>query len=241
MGFGANEHFWNGNDIKTANATSCQDCHGSIDNVNGGNNSVSHYGKTKNLGSGNDYCNYCHNNLSTVFPVSGINQSISQHTAKTTVNCQDSTCHSSGRLHTTVLKKPPVTDSLCTTCHGSKQKHSNATKVVRHVPGSYFGQNSQKYYKDEANNSHYATTTDLENTTSGQTCEECHIDEYSPYDTPVQIDTALHGKGRLCQSSCHNKAWASSLNSSVHDSTNEIDPNLSCFSGEAGCHPGLVY
>ncbi|TFH47410.1 MAG: hypothetical protein E4G94_00115, partial [ANME-2 cluster archaeon] len=153
---------------------------------------------------------------------------------------------------------------------GLSPAYDNATKVVRHVPGSYFGQNSQKYYptssssdclachqnsqadhnaiyaesyqyKNEANISHYATTTDLENTTSGQTCEDCHIEAYSLYDTPVQIDTALHGKGRSCQSSCHNKLWASSLYSSVHDSTNEIDPIFSCFSGEAGCHPGLVY
>ncbi len=136
------QHYWNGTNITTTNATSCYACHNrsemmvglnldpdgsaSVYNgANGGNNSTSHYGRKRtDLVSLNitSYCSYCHNNATNnvTFYVSDFNNSILNHTSRaTTPQCSDSTCHSSGRLHNATLAKPVSNDSLCIVCHGT--------------------------------------------------------------------------------------------------------------------------
>ena len=130
------EHYNNGINI-TASANenttySCLQCHEDINemllanndmdnnvggwegdgyNLVGGSGSAYHYSKKRELGSGDAYCNYCHNNDSTVFPVTGINRSITTH--NNTLNCNNSFCHNIGRIHDSPLDKR----WRCVDCH----------------------------------------------------------------------------------------------------------------------------
>ena len=136
------QHYWNGTNISTANATSCYACHNKSEmmipandpdngsgavygGANGGNNSTSHYGKKRNDMTSMDtttYCTYCHNNATNnaTFYVSDFNNTILNHSSRaTTPLCSNSTCHNSGRIHNTTLQKPVSNDSLCSLCHGT--------------------------------------------------------------------------------------------------------------------------
>ncbi|MFZ3059177.1 MAG: hypothetical protein WA102_05495 [Candidatus Methanoperedens sp.] len=135
------QHYWNGTNISTANATSCYACHNKSEmmilandpdngsgavygGANGGNNSTSHYGKKRtDLASldSTTYCSYCHNNATNnvTFYVSDLNNTILNHSARATMPlCSDSTCHNTGRIHNSTLAKPVSNDTFCSTCHG---------------------------------------------------------------------------------------------------------------------------
>ncbi|MDO9098173.1 MAG: hypothetical protein Q7U60_08630, partial [Candidatus Methanoperedens sp.] len=152
------QHYWNGNSIRTPNATSCYACHnvtgmiiaandpdGASANVynglNGGNLSVSHYGKKRSDMAAQQnttpYCDNCHNG-SSLFPfLDNANRTIDNHSTNynaTNPICQD--CHSGGRIHNSTLTKPVLTlpnSTFCLTCHGSTgsatkknlEKHNN--------------------------------------------------------------------------------------------------------------------
>ncbi len=180
------QHYWNGTSINTSGATSCYICHnksemmvgitldpdGASANINGGANggnlSVSHYGKKRSDMAGlanTTYCNYCHNNQSSVFPfTNNSNKTIANHSmnyAATNPACRD--CHEAGRLHNSTLYKPAFAlpnSTYCLTCHGSggsasiknleqhnsttglncTQCHLNSTKSIH--PVRYLRQNN---------------------------------------------------------------------------------------------------
>ncbi|MCX9014822.1 MAG: hypothetical protein OIN89_08535 [Candidatus Methanoperedens sp.] len=139
------QHFWNGTSIGTAAVTSsCYVCHnktgmmiGLVDpdgagtgvnsGSNGGNNSVSHYGKKRSdypAEGTNAYCAECHSNASTVFPfINSANKTIANHSvnyASTNPDCGD--CHGTGKIHNSTLYKPAFAlpnSSYCITCHGT--------------------------------------------------------------------------------------------------------------------------
>ncbi len=159
------EHFRNGSEIKATNATnntrSCLACHQNIsemllsnndpdagsfdaegDGVNGTNISAYHYGKKRaDLRSGaNTSCLYCHQNLSSVFPLTDTNRSIYEHTSSTanitnaTLTCTSNKCHATGLIHDANLTKPavqvwtPGSKDYCAPCH--RPGNSNATRYV---------------------------------------------------------------------------------------------------------------
>ncbi|MFZ2410098.1 MAG: hypothetical protein WAW23_00865 [Candidatus Methanoperedens sp.] len=184
------QHYWNGTSINTSAATSCYTCHnksemmvgmaldpdGASSNIysgaNGGNLSVSHYGRKRSdmaVMSNTTYCNYCHNNQSSVFPfINASNKTISNHSmnyAATSPACAD--CHSSGRIHNNTLYKPVFSlsnSTYCLSCHGNngtggtnytgavtgyKEKHNNSICTDCHLnstdsihPVRYLRQNS---------------------------------------------------------------------------------------------------
>jgi hypothetical protein len=148
------QHYWNGINITTTNATSCYACHNRSEmmlglnldpdgaasvygGANGGSNSSSHYGKKRNDMAGWDtttYCTYCHNTTTSnaTFYVSDFNNTIFNHTSRaTTPLC--TACHNNGRIHNSTLAKPVSNDSFCSTCHGiggtaatnNKSEHKN--------------------------------------------------------------------------------------------------------------------
>jgi len=125
------EHYWNGTNI-TTDVTSCYACHnrsemmlpgGDPDNgsgsvyggANGGNLSVSHYGRKRGdlagLENTTGYCGYCHQNTSTTFPVT--HTSMNNHTVTGTPGCNDANCHVGGRIHNSTLDKT----MRCVNCH----------------------------------------------------------------------------------------------------------------------------
>ncbi|MDP2845388.1 MAG: CxxxxCH/CxxCH domain-containing protein, partial [Candidatus Methanoperedens sp.] len=160
------EHYRNGSDIKATNATnntrSCLACHQNIsemrlsnsdndagtfdadnDGVYGTNISAYHYGRKRaELRAGiNTSCGYCHQNSSSVFPMSDTNKSIREHTNSSTANvtnatltCTGSKCHSQGFIHNSSLRKNttqvwmPGSKDYCAPCH--KINDANATKYV---------------------------------------------------------------------------------------------------------------
>lgn len=141
------EHYWNGTDIRTPNATSCYRCHNLSEmmilakdpdsgsgavygGANGGNNSTSHYGKKRNdirIGISAN-CSYCHQNISTAFAAAMIdptyNRSINNHSSRyssSNPNCTAAQCHSTGFIHNSTLTKPNLTlpnSTFCLNCHG---------------------------------------------------------------------------------------------------------------------------
>ncbi|MDD5474107.1 MAG: hypothetical protein PHU34_08150 [Candidatus Methanoperedens sp.] len=146
------QHYWNGTNISTANATSCYACHNKSEmmilandpdngsgavygGANGGNNSTSHYGKKRTDLASLDsitYCSYCHNNATNnaTFYVSDLNNTMLNHSARaTTPLCSDSTCHNPGRIHNSTLAKPVSNDSFCSTCHGTGGSAATNNKV----------------------------------------------------------------------------------------------------------------
>ncbi|MDO9096674.1 MAG: multiheme c-type cytochrome, partial [Candidatus Methanoperedens sp.] len=169
------QHYWNGTSIGTANATSCYICHNRSEmmvgltldpdgastvvygSANGGNLSVSHYGRKRSdmaVMSNTTYCNYCHNNQSSVFPFINAtnNKTIANHSlnyAATNPSCSD--CHASGRLHNSTLYKPAFDMSnvtYCLSCHGNngtggtnytgavtgyREKHNNSLCTGCHI------------------------------------------------------------------------------------------------------------
>jgi len=186
------EHYWDAEDIYTTDATTCYVCHNKTEmmippievndpdgagtvygGAHGGNESTSHYGLIRSdLSSIVDtepYCDYCHDNTSTVFPVSGVNQSIADHTTETNdPSCNNTNCHNVGRIHNNSLAKPGTNDALCQQCHASPtyNRHNdtvNCTTCHTNVTGDI---HPIKYLQE--NGSYLNTTTDAAN------CTTCH-------------------------------------------------------------------
>ncbi|MDP2846157.1 MAG: multiheme c-type cytochrome, partial [Candidatus Methanoperedens sp.] len=196
------QHYWNGTSIGTANATSCYLCHNKSEmmvglildpdgastvvysGANGGNLSVSHYGKKRSdmaVMSNTTYCNYCHNNQSSVFPVINAtnNRTIANHSlnyASTNPGCVD--CHASGRLHNSTLYKPAFVlsnSTYCLSCHGNNG--TGGTNYTGAVTG----------YKEKHNNS---------------LCSDCHLNSTK----------SIHPVRYLRQNSTWGTANASAVN-----------------------------
>jgi predicted CxxxxCH...CXXCH cytochrome family protein len=110
----------------------------------GGNYSFYHYGK-KRFKSGDGLytaggytnCSYCHQNSSTGFDFTDTKsylKSIEQHTTRQQINCTNSTCHNSGRIHDSTLQKPTLSisnDTICVTCHGSRERHAGSVNCTQ--------------------------------------------------------------------------------------------------------------
>ncbi len=150
------QHYWNGSNIRTSAAVSCNSCHnasemmtGSFDpdgaanvygGINGGNTSVSHYGKKRSdypQQGTNEYCYMCHNNNSapSVFPYSDIaNATIANHSTNyNSTNPGCSQCHNTSRIHNSTLSKPsPVTSSFCLGCHGTAGTNATIKNLEKH-------------------------------------------------------------------------------------------------------------
>ncbi len=72
----------------------------------GGNTSASHYGKKRTDIADTD-CAYCHQNTSTLFPLTQTNRSMQNHTNRTNgPSCWNESCHKLGTLHDSNLTKP---------------------------------------------------------------------------------------------------------------------------------------
>ena len=199
------QHYWNGTSITTSSATSCYICHnrsemmtglnpdpdgaGTVGAGNGGNGSVSHYGKKRSDMASLDntsYCNYCHNNISSVFPFANAtnNKTIPNHSVNyPSTNPGCSACHASGRLHSSALVKPAFSitnGSFCLSCHGrndgggtnytgavtgQKEKHNDSLCTECHI-NSTKSIHQVRYLRQ---NGTWATSN-----TSPVNCTSCH-------------------------------------------------------------------
>jgi hypothetical protein len=158
------------------------------DGVSGGNISASHYGKKRTdiVSGGVTSCAYCHQNAGSefagVFNKSG-NADMLNHTDNTVVDCTDSNCHSSGRIHDSALTKPPTmyNNTYCTTCHTGKELHGSNTITGISPQGS--GVNCYDCHADEnkevapIHGISYINTTGgftVWDNSSAATCKTCH-------------------------------------------------------------------
>ena len=159
--FGAlqvSQHYWNGTTIKTPASNNCYICHnatgmlipaydpdgqGSVyGGANGGNDSVSHYGRKRNdLAAQQNttaYCNNCHNGAS-VFPfVDSANRTIANHSSyATNPGCRD--CHDGGRLHNGTLYMTSLAmpnSTYCLACHGTPGSGNTTIKNLERHNGT---------------------------------------------------------------------------------------------------------
>ena len=132
-----NNHIQNSN--ISVNAI-CSDCHNKTVNLfrYSANASAAHYGRNASFGlsPGVPYCAYCHSNSSTVYRdvmQDQNNSMIANHTELPT-NPGCANCHNSGKIHDSILTKPPLTipnSSYCQTCHGLLQKHNNTLNCTQ--------------------------------------------------------------------------------------------------------------
>jgi hypothetical protein len=201
------QHYGNGTSISTSAAASCYDCHNKTEmmlganldpdgagsvygGANGGSGSASHYGKKRTdypAQGTNDYCNKCHNNLTTVFPfIDNANKTIANHSSgypSSNPDCAD--CHETqaGRIHNSTLYKPasPMNNnSFCLGCHGNngtggtnytgavtgfKENHNNAVNCTgchlndsRSIhPVKYLQQDGSSFNTSKTNTANCAT------------------------------------------------------------------------------------
>ncbi|MDO9097262.1 MAG: CxxxxCH/CxxCH domain-containing protein, partial [Candidatus Methanoperedens sp.] len=199
----------------TNNTRSCLACHQNIsemrlsnsdndagtfdadnDGVNGTNISAYHYGRKRaDMRSGvNTSCTYCHQNSSSVFPMSDTNKSIYEHTNNSTANianaaltCTGSKCHSQGFIHNSTLAKPtiqvwtPGSKDNCAPCH--KVNDANATKYVYSHNTTQTPINEDCGYCHNASSQgingstikiHTSTLTNRTTAANSTTCQGCH-------------------------------------------------------------------
>ncbi|MFZ3060903.1 MAG: hypothetical protein WA102_14340 [Candidatus Methanoperedens sp.] len=205
----------NGTTIFTPQASDCYSCHNISEmmiqaydpdsgtgavygGLHGGNDSVSHYGSTRSLGTGDAYCNYCHSNLSSPFYLSSHNMSITEHTANplanisnaTTLRCVD--CHKSGRIHDASLNKTPQNawtsgqKDYCAPCHKPKptgqanksvylQGHDPTYSSSDRIGDCGFCHNaSSQGVNGSSLKIHSETLTNRSTTANSTTCQGCH-------------------------------------------------------------------
>lgn len=166
--------------------------------LHGGNDSVSHYGSTRSLGSGDVYCNYCHGNSSSPFYLSSHNMSITEHTVNPLANISNSTtlgcinCHKSGRIHDASLNKTPQNawtsgqKDYCAPCHKPKptgqanksvylQGHDPAYSSSDRIGDCGFCHNaSSQGINGSSLKIHSETLTNRSTTANSTTCQGCH-------------------------------------------------------------------
>ncbi|MDO9096519.1 MAG: hypothetical protein Q7U60_00135, partial [Candidatus Methanoperedens sp.] len=199
------QHYWNGTSIGTANATSCYICHNKSEmmvglaldpdgagavygGANGGNLSASHYGKKRNdmaVMANLTYCNYCHNNASSVFPFANAtnNRTIANHSvnyAATNPECKE--CHASGRIHNSTLYKPAFAlpnSTYCLICHGSGGSGATIKNLERHNSTSPTALNCTQCHMNSTKSIHPARYLQQNSTwsasnASAANCTTCH-------------------------------------------------------------------
>ncbi|MFZ2411599.1 MAG: hypothetical protein WAW23_08525, partial [Candidatus Methanoperedens sp.] len=238
----------NGTTIFTPSAGDCYSCHnksemmvaandpdsgtGAVyDGLHGGDDSVSHYGLKRNLGSGDAYCNYCHSNASSMFPFANQHsKSIFEHTANgtadirntTTLECLD--CHTSDlqsyRIHNSTLKTPSASawtsgkDDRCVPCHITAGSGSSL----------------------KVNNSYHNTTTG-----SITDCGYCHNgDAMKAGNAPQNIhsDNLTTGGNSTYNNcyNCHQNGFASKVIIEHTNNTGANITNASMTCSKGGCH-----
>ncbi|MDF1533928.1 MAG: hypothetical protein P1P69_05435 [Methanosarcinaceae archaeon] len=137
--------------------------------------------------------------------------------------------HFPGNVVEGVRTYPTDENNSCVSCH--------INSVVANTGVTYAVGYSSTSVKD-ANASHYSTKANLLTTTDATNCKHCHASGSSGYGAPVQITVGTHGFGfSTCQESCHNSAWETSGNVSLHNSSIGIYQNdAGCYNGKTGCH-----
>jgi uncharacterized cupin superfamily protein len=231
------QHYWNGSNISTANATSCYACHnrsemmlganldpdgaaGVYGGANGGSNSSSHYGKKRSDMAGWDtttYCTYCHNTTTNnaTFFVSSFNNTVFNHTSRaTTPLC--TTCHNTGRIHNSTLAKPVSNDSYCSTCHGTggsaatkdKLRHKTLNCTECHANNSVGTLAGKDIHAIK-----YLTQSNTFTTsnTSAVNCVTCHqtttVDSSLTGFTPFKIKTPMRHSDNVSNGSVWDGYW----------------------------------
>ncbi len=237
----------NGTTIFTPSAGDCYSCHNITEmmvaandpdtgtgavygGLHGGDDSVSHYGLKRNLGSGDAYCNYCHSNASSMFPFANQhNKSIFEHTANgtadirntTTLECLD--CHTSDlqsyRIHNSTLKTPTASvwtsgkQDRCAPCHKAAGSGSNL----------------------KVNNTYHNTTGSITD------CGYCHnSDAMRAGNTPQNIHsdnlTAGGNSSYYNCYNCHENGFASRviIEHTNNSGANTTNASMTCSRG--GCH-----
>jgi|GEM_PF-2817451 hypothetical protein len=162
----------------------------------GGSNSPYHYGRKRtDIRTGtNTSCVYCHQNSSSVFPLSDTNKSIFEHTSSGTKNttgpdCTDSNCHAAGLIHNSSLAKPAVqawtggSADYCAPCHESGNSgaskyvyahNTNNISIVNMDCGYCHNASSQGIISSGSLNLHTGKLTN--SSLSNETCAACHRD-----------------------------------------------------------------
>jgi hypothetical protein len=183
--------------------------------VSGGNYSFYHYGKKRSTGSlpdnlvyldvGGTYstnCSYCHQNSTTNFRFTdgyAYRKNIASHTNRTEINCTNSTCHNTGRIHDSTLKKPQVSasnDTICVTCHPSpgRERHADVNCTQCHT-------NTSKTTEKDIHPIKYLTQSNTFSTSnaSAVNCTTCHqyttIDGTNNLYPPKVIMPSNHSNG----------------------------------------------
>ncbi|NJD77826.1 MAG: hypothetical protein FIB08_12150 [Candidatus Methanoperedens sp.] len=232
------QHYKNGTNISTANASLCYSCHNRSEmlvgttldpdgpasvygGINGGNNNSGHYGKkrTDYPSSGtSSYCYTCHNNASTVFPfIDANNRTISNHSQTyPNTNPQCSDCHGTGKIHNNTLYKPSLilpNSTYCTACHTTKQQHNNSV-------------NCTQCHLNTSNSIHparYLQTNSTWNTgrTNSVNCTNCHQSALAEFTNAPLIPATLKHSSNLTNGSIWGTFWQGSNSSCYycHDNT----------------------
>jgi hypothetical protein len=208
---------------------------------NGGNDSVSHYGKKRqdyqSIQDTNDYCYQCHNNVSTVFSfIETNNKTIANHSINypsTNPDCSD--CHSTGRIHDSTLTSPAFSlpnSSFCETCHGptgsaaikDKEKHNGTVECSQCHMNSSRNIHPVQYLQQD-------TSSWNTSKTNAVNCKNCHEEGFS--NAPVIPDPSRHSNN-LSNGSLWNNTpyWTSGSGSCYycHNNTNHNSTALGTIS-----------
>jgi len=148
--FGANQtygHTWYSNKINTPAVTWCTDCHAISEMIMPNsdpdegtiNATTSHYERKrtdlKALIGTDAYCNYCHQNSTSIFPFAvEDNKTRSDHARQNSPQCTNSSCHGPYELHEEGLQNPKwFTDTNCSECHSEKFHNGTVTCTDCHL------------------------------------------------------------------------------------------------------------
>ena len=262
------EHYSGGSELQTRSYVnvndSCTSCHTATemlspytDSTGTNYSNVSHYGITRNntnLVTGNVVdCTYCHQNASTVFDfVDSTNTTLSNHSSyATSPSCSNSTCHQSGRMHAAPLTIPTFDNTLCTSCHDTRQNHSGTVSCLScHVNNSDSRDKIHpvKYITPSAG---FSTSN-----TSAVNCTDCHQSGVTGFESaPIIPDPAKHSSNltngsiwgtywNTEEDSCHychedtrhNNTAFGKINALLSDSNNTRSGSLSTTTWCADCH-----
>lgn len=248
------EHFSFGTDIKTPGASSCYDCHNKTEmlvynndpdtgdiygGLNGGNSSPSHYGlKRTDMRVGvNENCSYCHKNTSTVFAEEMIdptrNSTIANHSLRHNSSnpvCADSSCHSTGLIHSETLTKPGFTlpnSIYCTNCHGQNgiatinnlAKHNGTVDCTNCHLNKARDIHPVKYLQPDAS---YTTGN-----STAVNCINCHQTGQAGFPTAAKVPNPLHHSDNLLNGSIWNTYWTSPKGACIYchnDTKHSVTP-----------------